>query len=68
MVAGKHFLRIRRVISGSVLVETHKERPDDSVLRGEAPGRTDDSLHTVSELREKISSFVPVPLLMPPDS
>jgi ATP-dependent helicase Lhr and Lhr-like helicase len=60
MLLGNTSWRIRRVSSGSVLVEDAQGAPPTVPFwRGEAPARTDELSAYVSELREKISSFVP---------
>ena len=60
MLLGNTSWRIRRVSSGSVLVEDAQGAPPTVPFwRGEAPARTDELSARVSELREKISSFVP---------
>jgi ATP-dependent Lhr-like helicase len=60
MLLGNTSWRIRRVSSGSVLVEDAQGAPPTIPFwRGEAPSRTDELSARVSELREKISSFVP---------
>jgi ATP-dependent helicase Lhr and Lhr-like helicase len=60
MLLGTTSWRIRRVSSGSVLVEDAQGAPPTVPFwRGEAPARTDELSAYVSELREKISSFVP---------
>jgi ATP-dependent Lhr-like helicase len=60
MLLGNTSWRIRRVSSGSVLVEDAQGAPPTIPFwRGEAPARTDELSSHVSELREKISSFVP---------
>src|SRR5882762_8810032 len=60
MLLGNTSWRIRRVSSGSVLVEDAQGAPPTVPFwRGEAPARTDELSAHVSELREKISSFVP---------
>ena len=60
MLLGSSSWRIRRVSSGSVLVEDAQGAPPTVPFwRGEAPARTDELSAQVSELREKISSFVP---------
>ena len=59
MLLGNTSWRIRRVSSGSVLVEDAQGAPPTIPFwRGEAPARTDELSRHVSELREKISSFV----------
>ena len=61
MLLGNTSWRIRRVQSGSVLVEDAQGAPPNVPFwRGEAPARTDELSAHVSELREKISSFVPL--------
>src|SRR5258705_385666 len=60
MLLGNTSLRIRRVQSGSVLVEDAQGAPPNVPFwRGEAPSRTDELSAHVSDLREKISTFVP---------
>jgi len=60
MLLGNTSWRIRRVSSGSVLVEDAQGAPPTIPFwRGEAPARTDELSAHVSKLREKISSFVP---------
>jgi ATP-dependent Lhr-like helicase len=60
MLLGNTSWRIRRVLSGSILVEDAQgAAPNIPFWRGEAPARTDELSAHVSELREKISSFVP---------
>src|SRR5467141_165594 len=60
MLLGNTSWRIRRVSSGSVLVEDAQGAPPTiPIWRGEAPARTDELSAHVSELREMISSFVP---------
>src|SRR5882762_7364837 len=60
MLLGNTSWRIRRVSSGSVLVEDAQgAAPNIPFWRGEAPARTDELSAHVSELREMISSFVP---------
>src|ERR1700741_3510594 len=60
MLLGNTSWRIRRVQAGSVLVEDAQgAAPTIPFWRGEAPARTDELSAHVSELREKISSFVP---------
>jgi len=60
MLLGNTSWRIRRVQSGSILVEDAQgAAPNIPFWRGEAPARTDELSANVSELREKISSFVP---------
>src|SRR5437773_3078560 len=60
MLLGNTSWRIRRVSSGSVLVEDAQGAPPNVPFwRGEAPARTDELSAHVSELREKISAFVP---------
>jgi ATP-dependent helicase Lhr and Lhr-like helicase len=60
MLLGNTSWRIRRVQSGSVLVEDAQGAPPNVPFwRGEAPSRTDELSAYVSELREKISVFVP---------
>ena len=60
MLLGNTSWRIRRVGSGSVLVEDAQgAAPNVPFWRGEAPSRTDELSAHVSELREKISGLVP---------
>jgi ATP-dependent helicase Lhr and Lhr-like helicase len=60
MLLGNTSWRIRRVQSGSVLVEDAQGAPPNVPFwRGEAPSRTDELSAHVSDLREKISTFVP---------
>ena len=60
MLLGNTSWRIRRVQSGSVLVEDAQgAAPNVPFWRGEAPSRTDELSAQVAELREKISAFVP---------
>ncbi len=60
MLLGNTSWCIRRVQSGSVLVEDAQGAPPTVPFwRGEAPARTDELSTHVSELREKISAFVP---------
>src|SRR5215467_11645311 len=60
MLLGNTSWRIRRVQSGSVLVEDAQgAAPTIPFWRGEAPSRTDELSAHVSDLREKISAFVP---------
>jgi ATP-dependent Lhr-like helicase len=66
MLLGNTSWRIRRVQSGTVLVEDAQgAAPNVPFWRGEAPARTNELSTHVSELREKICEFVP-PVL--PDS
>jgi len=59
MLLGNTSWRIRRVQSGSILVEDAQgASPNVPFWRGEAPGRTDELSAHVSELREKVSAFV----------
>jgi ATP-dependent Lhr-like helicase len=52
--------RIRRVTSGSVLVEDAQgAAPNVPFWRGEAPARTDELSEHVAELRERISAQIP---------
>src|SRR5713101_2293511 len=61
MLLGNTSWRIRRVQAGKVLVEDAQgAAPNVPFWRGEAPSRTDELSAHVSELREKISSFVPL--------
>jgi ATP-dependent Lhr-like helicase len=60
MLLGNTSWRIRRVQSGRVLVEDAQGAPPTVPFwRGEAPSRTDELSAHVSDLREKISAFVP---------
>jgi ATP-dependent helicase Lhr and Lhr-like helicase len=60
MLLGNTSWRIRRVQAGRVLVEDAQgAAPNVPFWRGEAPSRTDELSAHVSDLREKISSFVP---------
>src|SRR6202140_606740 len=60
ILLGNTSWRIRRVASGSVLVEDAQgAAPSVPFWRGEAPARTDELSAHVAELREKISSLVP---------
>jgi ATP-dependent helicase Lhr and Lhr-like helicase len=60
MLLGNTSWRIRRVQSGSILVEDAQgAAPNIPFWRGEAPARTDELSAHVSDLREKISEFVP---------
>lgn len=60
MLLGNTSWRIRRVQSGSVLVEDAQGAPPSVPFwRGEAPARTDELSTHVSRLREKISALVP---------
>jgi ATP-dependent Lhr-like helicase len=60
MLLGNTSWRIRRVSSGSVLVEDAQGAPPTVPFwRGEAPARTDELSAHVAELREKVSAFVP---------
>ena len=60
MLLGNTSWRIRRVQSGSVLVEDAQgAAPNVPFWRGEAPARTEELSGHVSELRQKISEFVP---------
>jgi len=60
MLLGNTSWRIRRVQSGSVLVEDAQGAPPNVPFwRGEAPSRTDQLSAHVGELREQISKFVP---------
>src|SRR5467141_99445 len=60
MLLGNTSWRIRRVQAGSVLVEDAQgAAPNVPFWRGEAPSRTDELSAHVSDLREKISTFVP---------
>src|SRR6202011_1235640 len=60
MLLGNTSWRIRRVTSGSVLVEDAQgAAPSVPFWRGEAPARTDELSAHVADLREQISSLVP---------
>src|SRR5438094_7801854 len=60
ILLGNSSWRIRRVQSGSVLVEDAQGAPPSVPFwRGEAPARTDELSAHVAELREKIASFIP---------
>jgi ATP-dependent helicase Lhr and Lhr-like helicase len=60
MLLGNTSWRIRRVQAGSVLVEDAQGAPPNVPFwRGEAPSRTDELSAHVSDLRERISCFVP---------
>ncbi len=60
ILLGNTSWRIRRVTSGSVLVEDAQgAAPSVPFWRGEAPARTDELSAHVAELREQISSLVP---------
>src|ERR1700730_10491670 len=60
MLLGNTSWRIRRVTSGSVLVEDAQgAAPSVPFWRGEAPARTDELSSHLAELREQISSLVP---------
>src|SRR6266436_2681978 len=60
MLLGNTSWRIRRVSSGSVLVEDAQgAAPTVPFWRGEAPARTDELSAHVAGLREQISSLVP---------
>ena len=60
MLLGNTSWRIRRVTSGSVLVEDAQgAAPTVPFWRGEAPARTDELSTHVADLREQISSRVP---------
>src|SRR6266436_3148514 len=60
MLLGNTSWRIRRVTSGSVLVEdAHGAAPTVPFWRGEAPARTDELSAHVADLREQIGSLVP---------
>ena len=66
ILLGNTSWRIRRVQSGSVLVEDAQgAAPNVPFWRGEAPARTDELSAHVSDLREKISSLVPDKLSPP---
>jgi ATP-dependent helicase Lhr and Lhr-like helicase len=61
MLLGNTSWRIRRVQSGSILVEDAQgAAPNIPFWRGEAPARTDELSAHVSELREKISTYLPL--------
>ena len=60
MLLGNTSWRIRRIQSNSVLVEDAQgASPNVPFWRGEAPSRTDELSTHVSDLREKISAFIP---------
>src|SRR5690349_10491363 len=60
ILLGNTSWRIRRVQSGSILVEDAQgAAPNIPFWRGEAPSRTDELSAHVSDLREKISALVP---------
>ena len=60
MLLGNTSWRIRRVQSGSVLVEDAQGAPPNIPFwRGEAPARTSELSTHVADLREKISALVP---------
>jgi len=60
ILLGNTSWRIRRVQAGRVLVEDAQGAPPNVPFwRGEAPARTDELSAHVSELREKINSFLP---------
>ena len=60
ILLGNTSWRIRRVQSGSVLVEdAHGAPPSVPFWRGEAPARTPELSQQVAELREKISALIP---------
>jgi ATP-dependent Lhr-like helicase len=60
MLLGNTSWRIRRVQSGSILVEDAQgAAPNIPFWRGEAPARTDELSAHVAALRDKIGSFVP---------
>jgi len=66
MLLGNTSWRIRRVTSGSVLVEDAQgAAPNVPFWRGEAPARTDELSGHVADLREQISSLVPRSLSAP---
>jgi ATP-dependent Lhr-like helicase len=66
MLLGNTSWRIRRVTSGSVLVEDAQgAAPSVPFWRGEAPARTDELSAHVADLREQISSLVPRSLAAP---
>src|SRR5690242_12606766 len=60
MLLGNTSWRIRRVQAGRVLVEDAQgATPNVPFWRGEAPSRTDELSAHVSDLRERISTFIP---------
>src|SRR5438309_2500256 len=60
MLLGNTSWRIRRVTSGSVLVEdAHGAAPSVPFWRGEAPARTEELSAHVADLREQIGARVP---------
>jgi len=60
MLLGNTSWRIRRVQAGRVLVEDAQgAAPNVPFWRGEAPSRTDELSAHVSDLRERISTFIP---------
>ena len=60
ILLGNTSWRIRRVTSGSVLVEdAHGAAPSVPFWRGEAPARTDELSAQVAALREQIGALVP---------
>jgi ATP-dependent Lhr-like helicase len=60
MLLGNTSWRIRRVQAGRVLVEDAQgAAPNVPFWRGEAPSRTDELSAHVSDLRERISMFIP---------
>jgi ATP-dependent Lhr-like helicase len=66
ILLGNTSWRIRRVTSGSVLVEDAQgAAPSVPFWRGEAPARTDELSAHVANLREQISSLVPRSLAAP---
>jgi ATP-dependent Lhr-like helicase len=66
MLLGSTSWRIRRVQSGSVLVEDAQGAPPNIPFwRGEAPARTDELSAQVSCLREEISARMPEPIPQP---
>ena len=66
MLLGNTSWRIRRVTSGSVLVEDAQgAAPNVPFWRGEAPARTDELSAHVADLREQISSRVPRSVSVP---
>src|ERR1700676_1202260 len=70
ILLGNTSWRIRRVTSGSVLVEDAQgAAPSVPFWRGEAPARTDELSAHVADLREQISALVPrsVPAAEQPD-
>jgi len=66
MLLGNTSWRIRRVTSGTVLVEDAQgAAPSVPFWRGEAPARTEELSAHVADLREKIGSLVPRALSAP---